>query len=447
MTRGQSGILLGYSGGADSSALLYLLSCYCRENGMYLHAVHVNHGIRGDEAGRDADFCRRECEKLGIDFTLIEADIPKLAKENGRGIEEEAREYRYSVFSEIIRKTPLLTCVATAHNADDSAETMLFNLARGCGAKGLGGIPPIREYEGIKIIRPLIYSKKKDICGYCAENSIEYIFDSTNNDTAYTRNYIRHELITRFEKINGGFVQSAVAAAELIRNDCDYIEAETARFIKEYAADGKIAVSALASVHPAIGSRVVMDMFSRISDETVSHLHIEDILKAVKAADNGWEISLPGRITGRIHDGKLYFLKNRNSPETPFSYEVKMGINEFPDKGFAVYVCKAGEDNTDLQKTHELLKNIYKLSICTRVNSDKICHVLTVRSRMNGDSYVFGSMTRRLKKLYNDRGYDKDYRAKNPIFCDKEGIIWVPGFPPADRVSHDGDMCITYYFN
>ncbi len=447
MTLGEKGILVGYSGGADSSVLLHLLSNYCKSRGIYLHAVHVNHGIRGEEAGRDAEFCSRECEKMSVDFTLCEADIPALAKKSGRGIEEEAREYRYATFSKIIKENPRLTCIATAHNANDNAETILFNLSRGCGAKGLCGIPPIREYDGIKIIRPLIYSIKRDIYGYCEENGIEYIFDSTNDDTAYTRNYIRHELMPRFEKINPSFVKGAERCSELMRRDCDYLEAETDRFLDLHLRDGKIPTDVLASVHPAIAGRAVMKMISQFSGSFSDSFHVDEILRAVKSADNGWELSIPGKIKARIHGGNLCFLCSQGIDAAPFSIELKDGINDFPERGFAVFVFKIGEESADLQKTHELLENIYKLSICARVNSDKIKQALTVRSRMNGDSYVFGSMTRRLKKLYNDRGYDKEYREKTPIFCDKEGIIWVPGFPPADRVSGGADTCIIYCYN
>ncbi len=447
MADGQCGILVGYSGGADSSVLLHLLAGYCKNYGIYLHAVHVNHGIRGDEALRDAEFCSRECKKMAVDFTLIEADIPKLAKASGRGIEEEAREYRYAVFAKIIKENPRLTCIATAHNADDNAETLLFNLARGCGVTGLRGIPPIREYDGIKVIRPLIYSLKKDILGYCTENGIEYIFDSTNNDTAYTRNYIRHELMPRFEKMNPSFVKSAERCSEMARRDCDYLEAETVRFLDEHMTDSKIPTDVLASVHPAIGSRAVMKMFSLVSDASVDAHHVDEILSAVKDADNGWELSLPGKVTARIHGDKLYFLKAHKCDAVPFSFVLKEGLNEFTECGFAVFADKIDVDDTGLQKTHELLKNIYKLSICVRVNSGKINRELSVRSRMNGDSYIFGSMTRRLKKLYNDRGYDKEYREKNPIFCDNEGIIWVPGFPPADRVLEGADTYLVYFYN
>lgn len=451
MLSGQKGVLLGYSGGADSTALLHLLADCCRRLGLYFHAVHVNHGIRGEEADRDAEFCKRECKKLSVDFTLLKVDIPKLSKENGRGLEEEAREYRYRAFARIINENPRLTCIATAHNADDSAETVLFNLSRGSGISGLCGIPPVREFEKIKIIRPLIYSSKKDICGYCEENGIEYIFDSTNNDTLYTRNYIRHELIPKFVQINPNFINTVVRNGDMLRRDFEYLEKEAQEFLGLNATDMGIDISALLNVHEAIASRAVVFQFSRCSQGMLEKVHIDALLDLVKNSGNGAELSLPDKVRARIDGGRLVFEKAINGGADDgvkhFYFELKNGVNKFVSPDFAVVLSKKGEMTKDLQKDNETLQNIYKLSIHTSINSDRIKKVLFVRSRMDGDSYVYGNMTRRIKKLYNDRGYSKKYRAKNPIFCDSQGIIWVPGFPPASRVTGGEDLDIVYYFN
>ena len=261
MLEGCTGILVGYSGGADSSVLLRLLCGLCRERNIYLLAVHVHHGIRGDEADRDAEFCRRACEKLGVEFRLIRADIPALASKLGRGIEETARDFRYSEFRRILESDARLSHVAVAHNSDDNAETMIFNLVRGCGVDGLGGIVPIRPLGNIAqplgesaqgnafaqsshngdhaqssyngdyaqqragiLIRPLITVQKREILGYCAENGIEYIIDSTNADTAYTRNYIRAEIIPRLERLNPSFLTAAERLSGLARADSDSLE-------------------------------------------------------------------------------------------------------------------------------------------------------------------------------------------------------------------------------
>lgn len=128
-----------------------------------------------------------------------------MARESGRGLEEEARNFRYETFERLLSEDDRLNIAATAHNADDNAETLLFNIARGAGVDGLSGIPPVRAMGQYRVVRPLIYLSKKDIIAACGSIGAEYVTDSTNADTAYTRNYIRHTLVPAFGKLNPSF--------------------------------------------------------------------------------------------------------------------------------------------------------------------------------------------------------------------------------------------------
>ena len=448
MLDNQKGILVGYSGGADSTALLHIMKELCDERGLYLRALHVHHGIRGGEADRDAEFCRTVCEGLGIDFTLERADIPNLARESGRGLEETAREFRYDAFVRAVKSDPRLTCIATAHNADDNAETVIFNLTRGCGASGLCGIPPIRMLSGIPVIRPLIYTSKRDIIGYLTENGTEYIFDSTNNDTAYTRNYLRHEIVPRLERVNPSLLDALKRMTRSLREDTEYLDLTAERFVSENVADGHVKAELLSKTERAIASRAVCRMFSLVSDETLERVHIDSVLSLAEGGRNNSSVSLPGGALAVIEGGYLYFTNESDLKPIQFEYTLHEGVNRFENPDFAVFVAKSEDCREDLQKDNETLQNIYKLSIHTILSSDKINHMLSVRSRRDGDAYVFGKMTRKLKKLYNDRGYSKKKRCRTPIFCDKDGIVWVPEFPVADRVKPCGDgIKITYYYN
>lgn len=442
----QCGVLVGYSGGADSSAMLSLLKPICDERGIYLHAMHIHHGIRGEEADRDAHFCENFCKKLGVDFTLVCADIPRLAKESGRGVEETAREFRYDAFIKKVRSDTRLSCIATAHNANDNAETVIFNLARGSGIKGVSGIAPIRELDGISVIRPLLYASKRDIVGYCEQNGIEYIFDSTNDDTAYTRNYIRHEIVPHLERLNPSFLSAATRMAENLRADAQCLDAMAERFVADNVHDGKIDVAVLAGVDKAIASRAVYAMFACVSDKTPERVHIDAVLELVKAYREGASLSLAHKARAVFEGGRLYFTADVQESVREFEYVLCEGLNQFDT--FAVVVGGDNISREDLQKYNETLENIYKLSIHTKISFDKINHTLLVRSRRDGDAYVFGGMTRKLKKLYNDRAYSAKKRAKTPIFSDGQGIVWVPGFPVADRVRPmDGGVDIIYYCN
>ncbi|MFQ9149325.1 MAG: tRNA lysidine(34) synthetase TilS [Eubacteriales bacterium] len=217
------GVLVGYSGGADSTLLLRLMRDYCAEHGIYIAAVHVNHRIRGGEAERDAEHCGRTCDTLGVDFRLVTADIPAMARESGRGLEEEARNFRYETFERLLSEDDRLNIAATAHNADDNAETLLFNIARGAGVDGLSGIPPVRAMGQYRVVRPLIYLSKKDIIAACGSIGAEYVTDSTNADTAYTRNYIRHTLVPAFGKLNPSFTDAVQRLTSAARKDAEYL--------------------------------------------------------------------------------------------------------------------------------------------------------------------------------------------------------------------------------
>ena len=493
MLDGCTGILVGYSGGADSSVLLRLLRGLCRERDISLVAVHVHHGIRGDEADRDAEFCRRTCEELGVEFKLIRADIPALAARTGRGIEETARDFRYSEFRRILESDARLSHVAVAHNSDDNAETMIFNLVRGCGIDGLGGIAPIRplgdiaqpiveaaqgnafaqsshnddhaqsSYNGDHaqqragiLIRPLIRVQKREILGYCYENGIEYIIDSTNADTAYTRNYIRAEIIPRLERLNPSFLTAAERLSGLARADSDSLD----RTAAAYCASDTIALSELNSLDGAIASRAVRILFSKHSPATLETCHVDSLLRLAETAREGSSLSLPGKIRAKISRGKLTFIDsasansayaNNAAPQQriEFEYPLTIGMNQFTSPDFAAILLPNSKKCGEFEKYNERLKNIYKLSIHAELNSDKINHILFVRSRRAGDAYVFGGMTRRLKKLYNDHKLSRDERERLPVFCDSEGIVWVPGFAVADRARADSDriLSVWYYYN
>ena len=252
MCIGIRGILLGFSGGGDSTALLHVLKHECERRGIYLHAIHIHHGIRGEEADRDAEFCKKECERLGVDFTLSRVDVPSAAKGSGKSIEQTARELRYGEFTKKIAEDPQLDCIATAHNADDNAETLIYNLTRGCAADGLSGIPHVRYENGIRLIRPMIACSRREVNSYLEKNGLDFIYDSTNSDTVYRRNYIRHELIPRLCELNPSFSDTVLRMNEGIKRDSDFINGEADAFLKQHLAGNRISAEVLANAHEAI---------------------------------------------------------------------------------------------------------------------------------------------------------------------------------------------------
>lgn len=190
-------ILLGFSGGADSVCLFYILQTLAEEYDLKLTAVHVEHGIRGEEALRDADFVEKLCKKEGIPCYTEHVNIPAMAAEAGLSEEEMGRKVRYEIFAQLAKKVGA-NKIAVAHHKNDVAETMLFHLCRGTGLAGLCSLSPVRG----NIIRPLLALEREEIETYLEENGFPYCTDSTNKDQTYTRNYLRGEVLPLLQEVN-----------------------------------------------------------------------------------------------------------------------------------------------------------------------------------------------------------------------------------------------------
>lgn len=217
-----SQVSVGFSGGADSTALMLILC----ELGYKVRAFHINHGIRGDEAKRDENFCIETAKKLSAEIEVISLDIPSIAKQRGKGIEETARDCRYEIFSRAI--------TVTAHTADDSAETILFNLIRGTGIDGLCGIPPVRKNGENFVVRPLIECTRAEVESFLKHRNQEFMTDSTNLTNDYTRNKIRNEIIPLIREINPSFGRTVKNTANILQSAREFIDsAETPEKLKK----------------------------------------------------------------------------------------------------------------------------------------------------------------------------------------------------------------------
>lgn len=191
-------VIAGLSGGADSVTLLHALKSLENTLGIELYACHINHNLRGSESDGDQLFAEKLCKRLGVEIKVFSVDV-RGGIEKHQSTEEKARELRYGAFKEISEE--LGAKVATAHNACDNSETVLLNILRGTGLKGLCGIPPKRDY----LIRPLIFCTREEIEDYIKENGLEFVTDKTNFSTAYTRNKVRLEIMPKLLEINPSF--------------------------------------------------------------------------------------------------------------------------------------------------------------------------------------------------------------------------------------------------
>ncbi len=424
-----SSVLLALSGGADSRLLLHLLAALSRRDGFSLIAAHVNHGIRGAEALRDRDFCVALCRQYGVELCVLNADVPALAKAHGRGLEEEARAVRYDYFASLMkqRNIPLLV---TAHNADDNAETVLFRMARGSGLAGLGGIHPVRPFEGGTLVRPLLGMTKQAVLALCQAEQLQYVTDSTNADTAYARNRLRAEVLPVLESLFSGATERIGEMAARLSEDEAVLSALAERFLDTHCQKGTCPIKPLLAEPMPIRTRVLSKWLAARFDLTVERAHLEALLSLAQAAVPHSAVTLPNRIAITVENGALC----RQDTEEHADYRLPFceGLTLLPN----------GKLSISVKKVDKILK-VHNLSTAPYIILKDISAIMESglywRPRRAGDRILMGGMHREVRKLYREAGLSLSMRANLPLLCDRDGIVWVPLAGVRDGVQADGE--------
>ena len=419
------GVLLGFSGGADSVTLLLFLLEYQRRSGkdFKILCVHVNHNIRGEEATRDENFSRDLIADSNAEFALVSVDIPAIAKKNGLGLEEAARNARYSAFSEIISSREDISHIAVAHNATDNVETVIFNMLRGSGISGICGIKPVRD----NIIRPLLSVSKADIVTLLDSFDVPYVTDSTNLTSDYSRNYIRNEILPLFKRITPNPEAAISRMTDNLLSDFEYIDSVAQSTVTKYSSDGYLTTEELSSLPSAVFARVISTLAYKVNGIYPEEKHITAIREILHK--NSFAFSLPGRYNFVSQRGKCVFTEK--TPGNAFKsmiFPLTTGENKIDGTNLTVYIG-------DVDET---LINVYSFSIKTAISSAIIDSGVFLRVKNDGDSYKYSGMTHKLKKVFNDRNIPPCEREYIPILVDEQGILWVPGLQKRDD-SSDSD--------
>jgi len=412
------GILVGFSGGADSVFLLCFLNEYKKRTGKTFPvlAVHVNHCIRGEEANRDEQFAEEFATSLGVEFKAVNINVPAVSKELGIGIEEAARNVRYSCFTDIIHGRNDISAIAVAHNATDNVETVIMNILRGSGISGICGIKPVRD----NIVRPLIKISKSEIIALLTEYNIPFVIDSTNTSTDYSRNYVRNEILPLFKRLSNDPEASFTRLTEILRSDFDYLNLQVNNFICNNGND-RIPASKLRELHPSIQAKVISKLSYEKSGEYPEEKHIT-ALKSLLQTDN-FRYSLPGKCDFVCERGICYFSKKASENKLSGQiFSLKKGENKISGTNLTVFVGET--DNSSL--------NVYNFSIQAQISSDIINDGIFLRFKTNGDAYKYHGMKHKLKKVFNDRNIPSSERELIPILCDSQGILIVPGMSERD---------------
>ena len=414
-------VVLGVSGGADSICMLNILDELRERLGISLYVLHINHMIRGEEANEDAAFVKKSCTKLKVPHRVIDVDVPALAKEHGMSVEEAGRFVRYDEFSKYAYEVGA-TKIAVAHNSNDNAETVLMNLARGTGIKGLGGIVPKRlldenDKNSLEVIRPILCLNRKEIEHYLKTNKIEYRNDSTNDSTDYTRNKIRLEVMPLLENINDNAMQNITNASNELANTSEYIEKDVNEAYEEFVVeDGKKLF--LKDESFVLDSIVLTGVIRKMIENTagklkdITRIHVGDVVN-LSEKQVGKKVDLPYSIVAeREYEGISIFSESDRHKRPADEKEI---VISYEDDGF-------GPDD------------IEELTYTKWFDCDKIDDVV-VRTRQKGDYIVIDSEGNQklLKKYFIDEKIPRRDRSQVLLVADGSHILWVVGH----RISED----------
>ena len=304
-------IVVGVSGGPDSMCLLHILSMLKNELDFQICVAHINHMIR-KEADNETEFVKEFCKKNNIECFVKKVDVLNRALEDKIGTEEEGRKIRYDFFEEVRLKTNS-NKIATAHNANDNAETVLMNIIRGSGTSGLKGI----EYERDFIIRPLLDCQRHEIEEYCNINMLDPKFDESNKENIYTRNKIRNLLIPFIQKeFNPNIIDTLNRLSEISKKEADYwkliVENEFNNLVNEENSNTKticLKLKEFNKLHYVIKSKVVLYTIDKLLGNTngIGKIHIDDIIKLCENSIGNKFLIPNKKIKVLVQNKKIYF--------------------------------------------------------------------------------------------------------------------------------------------
>lgn len=401
-------VVAAVSGGSDSMALLNILNGIKEEYGFSLCAAHVNHGLRGENAERDERFVERKCRESGIPVHILKADVAELARQTGTGVEECGRNVRYDFFNSLGENI----IIATAHNQSDRIETFLFNFTRGSALRGLCSIPAKRD----NIIRPLIDCSKEEIVDFCEQNSIEYVTDETNSDVKYSRNRIRHNVITQLREINPSFEKSAGRCIEMLNEDESFLSSLAAELVNSARVKGGFDAQIFANSPRPVTLRALISVCEECVGIIPENRAVEKIFALLLS---GGSFNINGGAVVRVRKGILDFPQRiKNIPEKT---ELTVGSIRFGGLTVQTEIINIDEINN--------LQKISKQGLEYYLDCDKIHGKVFLRSREEGDKIKIKTRgcTKTLKKLFNEMAVPPERRNCVAVAADDCGVLFVEG--------------------
>ncbi|WP_318038340.1 tRNA lysidine(34) synthetase TilS [Clostridium estertheticum] len=422
-------VIVAFSGGPDSTCLLYILNNFKEELGITLIGAHLNHCLRGDESDKDQEYAKEICESLNIDFYSEKVDVHRISKEKNLSCEMAGREARYGYFEKLMVKLNA-NKVALAHNANDQAETILMRIMRGTGIEGIVGIRPVRD----KIyVRPILRLSRKKIEKYCLSNNINPRIDKSNLENIYARNKVRLELIPYMEEnFNKDIIKTLNRLSTIVKKDNEYLENISEKEYKKHCEIGQQRViinKAAFAEHEAILSRIIRSALLAVNHNLYNFekVHIYSIIE-LQRHGTGKSIMLPQNIIvencyGNIH---IYiYVKATEANNNQYS----LNINQENFIHSLNKVVKI-DVNPKLQFTE------FKENDCIKYfDYDKIKKPIIFRYRKDGDRFIPLGMkgSKKIKDLFIDLKIPKAQRNAIPLICFGDNIGWVVGYRVSEK--------------
>ncbi len=434
-------VIVGYSGGADSTALLHILTQLQTDLMIRVHAAHLHHGIR-PEADEDVALCQSVCDALGVPLHVERVDVPRLAEEQGLTIEEAGRQARYGFFERLADEIGAVA-VATAHTRDDQIETILINLLRGTGPRGLRGMP----YQRGRVIRPLLDVPREQTHAYCREQNLPTCFDRTNLDPRQLRYRVRMELLPVLYALSPTFDRHLLRLAQIIENEEAWWDMQVRELLKGRDAS-MLRLDFLYWLHPAVQRRLLREWLRPHLDAT--QLPPFEILEGIRHAalarrSSSWQLSDTVRLL--ITDEHLQ-IRHASPPPTDYEYSVAPGSPLLmPELGMWLEVeirpCPSDPCTSDPDEAW----------LC----AEAVQGALRVRNWRPGDRFLplgMGasdetdrsdpSRGKKVSRIFIDRKVPLGLRRRLPLLCDEAGILWIPGYTIAERarITPDCRRCL-----
>lgn len=435
----EDGVIVGLSGGADSVFLLLALTKLQKRWNLHLRAVHVNHGIRGEEALRDQNFAVSFAESLGVVCEVEQADIPSLSKEWQMTEEEAGRTYRYQCFEKWREKLGYHK-IAVAHHRDDQAETILFQLMRGSSLRGLGGMRPKRE----AVVRPLLETGRQELEACLETEQISYCMDSTNEQDIYARNLIRHHVIPYLqEKIQPSAVEHITQTGAHLREIMDYIDGQTAelyqKLVRRNGTRLFLKEETFKDVSGVLQRELIFQMIQELAGQKkdITSTHIEQI-QAVFAGGTGKMAVLPYQLRAEKSYDTLYLYVEEEDSETEEASYLEEEIEILRQYSVLLRgdtLCQVVFEKVSREK----LSDYTPKNHCTKCfDYDKMVSMPRFRYPQEGDFLWLDSAgkTKKLSRLFIDEKVEKRQRERIIVLAEGHHILWIPAL----------NRCSAYYY-